>query len=201
MVCPRCNTENDESAEFCIHCGYGLRQPAAEKQSAVSPGTYLLMMTVRFLIAIFGLWVLKEVLVSLSFIKEVTIPNFPLTVISIINLVFFLLLILLIIGFAALVARMWPRVFPGYTEAGKVINVILYLIILSVLYQTLRPMAGMFQDGATILLILQITLSVIAFILILWVAVILYRALPGWLNNIRQSMVIPTPYDNTPTTK
>lgn len=196
MICPRCSKENEETAEFCIHCGFTLRKPAEGKAQTLSSGTYLLIMTLRFLLAVFGLWILKEVLINLSFIKEVTIPNFPLTVITIINLIFFVLMILLIFGFAALVARMWPKVFPGYQEGGKAINVILYLILLSITYQALRPMAASFLADVSGLMVLQVVLSVIALILVLWVAIILYRALPGWLNNIRQSMYVQTPYDD-----
>jgi hypothetical protein len=194
MVCPRCKNENVDTAVFCIHCGYDLHQTT--KAANLSSGAYFLLMTIRFVIAIFAVWVLKEILVNLSFVKDLVIPNFPLTIITMINLVFLTIMIMLIVGFAGLLVRMWPKVFPKFVEAGRAINIILYLIILSVVYDALRPVFASVFGTSTALLILQIVLVAVALILVFLVGIILYRSLPAWLNYLRQSMMVTTSYEN-----
>jgi hypothetical protein len=195
MKCPRCNTENEPTAQYCVNCAYPF-QAAPQKAQSVSAGTYLLLMTIRFLIAIFGLWIIEKVVVGLPFVEKMVIRNFPLTVTNIINIVIALLMVILLISFAILLGGMWPRAFPKYQQAGTVLSGIIYLIVLSVLYSPIETLLQKIltgQDAATAVLILQVVFAVTALVLVIWLAIIVYNALPSWLNSIRQAMIVQPP--------
>jgi hypothetical protein len=191
MNCPRCNTENEPSAQYCISCAYPL-QSTPQKAQVVSSGTYLLLMTIRFLIAIFGAWILEQILISLPFVISIQIPRFPLTVTDIINLVIAVLMVIFLISYSISLSRTWPKTFPKFTQVGTLLSGIVYLIILVVLYLPLEPIFEKiftYPYTTTAVLILQISFALIALVLMIWLAVILYHALPSWLVNLRHAMI------------
>lgn len=190
MNCPHCNTPNDPSNQFCMSCGKPMKADAtlAANRPAVSPSEWLGILTIRLVAALFGLWILNKILTQLSFVKELKIPDFDVTPASIISAVLFLVMILLLLGFARLLGVLWPRTFPKAPEAVLIWNAIIYLIVLSVGYTALRPVIQGFFDEPEVLMVFQIVLVVIALLIVIRPSIVIYKALPTWLVHLRDSL-------------
>ena len=52
MICPNCNTEIENGAKFCTHCGISLLTPKEEKDSKYS-GVLLTFILVVFMLSLF----------------------------------------------------------------------------------------------------------------------------------------------------
>lgn len=76
MNCPNCGTANEPNSRFCIKCG----QPLAEATSASPPVTgvqpnRLAILTLRLIIVLLLLWLLRFVVVRLPFTPNPPIPD------------------------------------------------------------------------------------------------------------------------------
>lgn len=193
MNCPSCNTFNDPSTQFCMNCGRPLTGEPAQMPPLVSPsltprpGEWLGILTLRLLVALLGLWLLKAIVTKLSFVRELVIPEIQLTAAEIISLLVFIVMIVLLLGFARTLGTLWPQAYPRYREASLVFNALIYLVILSFAYKALRPVLIWITNDQEILMILQIILVVLAIMIIVYPCIIVYHALPGWISNIKSS--------------
>lgn len=210
MNCPNCNTPNDSANQFCVNCGQPLgeqistpAQSPAVQSPAIQPpaiarsvSELLQVLTIRMVVILLGLWLLKVVLNWLPFIKELRIPNSPLPVPTIINTIVFLIIIVWLISYSRMLWVLWPQALPRYREAGSFLVMLIYLITLVVLYNAARPLVLTFAPGTEALTILQVVLFIIALFLLIYAIVVVYQRLPFWLPAIRQSAVFRAPAGN-----
>lgn len=203
MNCPNCGVMNDANNQFCQNCGTSLIQ-SSEKvviDRTKSARNNVLSHSFRFLICIFFLWIVKATLTSLGFVKELHIPNFPLSIMTIISIAILLMLLALLIGYSRVVALYWPQAFPNYQEAGSFWTAVIYLIILGLVYKILKPLLQIIRfDTGSIstqsasnfeqILILQLLLLVISVVVIFRAGTIIYYAIPRWYQKFREEWVV-----------
>lgn len=149
------------------------------------------LFTLRTLVTLIGIWILKLIIVSLPFVKELTIPNFPLTVIQIVNLLIDIVVVTMILNFGLGLSKYWPLEFPKAPEAGIVFTMLTYLIGLIVAYGAIKDLLDSLVDESEPVLILQIVFLVTAVLLLTRAALVVYQSLPKWLANLRDSLSTP----------
>jgi membrane protease subunit (stomatin/prohibitin family) len=211
MNCPNCNTQNDPDNQFCVNCGQLLGESTATKgQPQIEPAPIparppgiarsvpelLQILTIRMLVILLGLWLLKVVLNWLPFIKELRIPNSPLSVATIINTIVFLIIIVWLISYSRMLWVLWPQALPRYQEAGSFLVMLIYIVILVVFYNAARPLVVTFAPDTEALTVLQVALFIIALLMLIYAIVVVYQRLPFWLPAIRQSAAFRPPSGN-----
>ena len=159
----------------------------AEKKEVKVLGLY----TLRTLVTLLGIWILKLIVVSLPFFKELSLPDFPFTVIQIVNILITVVIVLVLVNFGIGLSRYWPLEFPKAPEAGTVLTMIVFLIGLITAYDSLKDILLTLVDGSEAVLILQIVFLVTSVLLLLKAALVVYQSLPKWLNNLRESLSTP----------
>ena len=205
MNCPNCNTPNDPANQFCVNCGKPLGEqasapipaPAAQPPAiARSVSELLQVLTVRMLVILLGLWLLRAVLNWLPFIKELRIPNSPVPIPTIINTLIYLIIIAWLVSYSRTLWVLWPQALPRYREAGSFLVMLIYIIILVIFYYAVRPLISVFGLGSDVLTILQVVLFIIALALLLYAIIVVYQRLPFWLPALRRSAVFKAPTGN-----
>jgi hypothetical protein len=181
MNCPNCNTPNEASNQFCVNCGAALNVPP---QTTRSSGQYLGILTARLAIALLGVWIIRSVLLSLSFVEELQIPGVNVTASMIINALIFLVVIFLLIDYARNFGALWPLAFPGYPELGYLITALIYVGVLSAIYAGVKPILLGFVSDPEVMQIFQIVLALLALIILARAAVIAYHGLADWLSGL-----------------
>ena len=190
MNCPNCNTVNPAGNQFCMNCGASLSAVGAAPITRYSSlGHALFTATGQTLISVLMLYLLRSILNGLSFIQELQIPEWRITAPEIISIIMYLLVLVLLVNYARSVAYLWPQAYPRYSGVGIVITAILYVIGLSVAYTMLKPLFQRFFTDPEPLLILRVLLALIALFLLGRAAVVVYQSLPGWLDNLRTSLM------------
>jgi len=147
--------------------------------------------TLRTIVILIGIWILKLILVSLPFFKELSIPDFPLRIIQIVNIFISFVVIAFLINFALGISKYWPLEFPKAQEAGTVFSMFILLIALIISYGTLKDVLEALIFEPEPVLILQIIFLLIAIVLLLRAALVVYQALPRWLVNFKKSITEP----------
>lgn len=194
MLCPSCNTENPVNTMYCMNCGANLQNTEAGSVTAANPaGHAIYIATGQTLVAVIMLFLLRSILTGLSFVREIQIPDWRITVPDIISIVMYLLVLLVLLNYARLLGYHWPRAFPRYVGIGMVLTAILYLIALSVTYSMLKPLFFQFFSDPEPILILRVFLALIAIFLVGRAALVVYHSTPIWLDNLRASFVT-SPY-------
>jgi hypothetical protein len=195
MICPKCNTQNEAGHQFCINCGTLLTGSANQTgipaaPLAKTPGELLAVLTIRLVILLVGLWLFKEIIIALPFTQELTIPRMPIRLPILINCVVYLVVIVLLIGYARSLNSLWRQAFPRFADLAAIFAAIVYLLALVAAYYALRPIILAFATDPYILLVFQAVLFIIALVLIIRVGVILYMRLPDWLSNLRMERML-----------
>ena len=147
--------------------------------------------TLRTLVTLLGIWILKLIVVSLPFFKELSIPNFPFTILQIVNLLIAILIVAIILNFGFGLIKYWPLEFTKVPEAGVVLSMLVFLIALIVAYDSVKELLEALLEGPEAVLILQITFLVISALLLVRAALVVYISLPKWLNSLRDSIATP----------
>ena len=192
MNCPNCNTPNEPNNAFCENCGYAL---TATNQSGggISPGQSLGIITVRLVIAILGVWIIRSLLSGLSFIEGLLIPDTSMTGVTIVNALAYIVIIVLLVGYARDLGQLWPRAFPTYPELGSLLVALVYTVILAAIYAGLRPFLIEFLPDREVLLIIQALLAFFVLIIVFRAAFIAYQGLSPWLTRLVSGLKYPTP--------
>ncbi len=205
MNCPNCNTPNDPTNQFCVSCGKPLgeqtstpAQPPTAQPPAVARSVpeLLQVLTIRMLVILLGLWLLRVILNWLPFIRELRIPNSLVSIPTIINTLIYLIIIVWLVSYSRTLWVLWPQALPRYREAGSFLVMLIYIITLVVFYYAVRPLISVVGLGSEALTILQVILFIVALGLLLYAIVIVYQRLPFWLPAIRQSAVFQSPAGN-----
>ena len=187
MNCPHCNTPNDPANRFCVNCGLDIHiQPMARgTPSAVG---VLGVQTAQLLIALFGLSILNSILTGLAFVEELEIPDFRLSAPSVITFLIYLVAVILLINYVRMLGYLWPQAFPRYPEVMVLVAVVIYLILFTMAYQSLKPFILAYATDTVPLTLLQVILLFVSLIMVGRASVIVYNALPVWLSDLRWQM-------------
>lgn len=199
--CPNCHTQNEPNSRFCINCGYVLTDiqsanPAAAANPTQLHRRYLALVTGRVVIALFLIWFLRSILLSLSFVEGLFIPEIPFSVEQIITFFAYLVAFFLLIGYSQTLRTYWAPAFPSLASLTPALLVVIYVILLSFAYRALLPiLLVLVDDPGDVVLALRVILTVLAISLLVWAGKVIYDALPGWLGSIRfdsQAVVMGT---------
>lgn len=163
----------------------------AQKKEVKVIGLY----TLRTLVTLLGIWILKLIVVSLPFFKELSIPDFPFTVVQIVNLFITIVIVVIIGNYGIGLSKYWPLEFPKAPEAGTVLTMIVFLIALITAYDSLKEVLETLVEGSEAVLILQIVFLVTSVMLLIRAALVVHQSLPKWLNNLRKSLSAPPDLD------
>jgi RNA polymerase subunit RPABC4/transcription elongation factor Spt4 len=211
MNCPNCDTVNEPTNEFCINCGQPLQEPTGEapqtprrvppappplppQPMARTVSELLQVLTIRMVVILVGLWLLKVILNWLPFIQDLRIPGSPIASSMIIDTIVYLIIVVLLVSYSRMLWVLWPQVLPRYREAATFLVMLIYIIILVVLYFAAEPLIrALVVNPGDILTVLQIILFVIALLLLVYALVIVYQRLPFWLPSVRQQVNISAP--------
>jgi hypothetical protein len=190
ITCPNCQAQNEAGSRFCISCGHDLSGVPAEGSTAVAQTglyrRYLGVSTGQFLIALLLVWLLRSILVNLSFVEGLRLPDIPFTMAQIITFIAYLIAFVLLVIYADALRSHWPRAFPRLASLTPALTVIIYVILLSLAYRALLPVIlSLVDDPGDFILLLRVALTVLALVLLGWAGKVVYDALPGWLSTIR----------------
>jgi hypothetical protein len=193
MNCPRCNTENDPTHRFCKNCGEMLHQQAPAQQpqmnyrqsfSTKSPSEALGIQTIRIIIALLGLAIVNIVFSNLAFVEELSIPNFNLQTPDLIRSIIYLISVVLIIGYAQSLAKLWPQAYPKFGDVVVIFMAIISLVTLAMAYSGIKPVLQAFTSDSTSFTILQIVFMAIALFVVIRACILVYKRIPSWINSI-----------------
>lgn len=186
MNCPSCNTPNDPQNQFCVKCRYSLTgQAHAPRPLARSYPDLLGVLTARLLILLVGSWLLKLILNWLPFTRQLVIPEINLPVSVLITSIIFFIVFFLLVNYARVLQALWPRVYPKYQSLAPALSGLVYLFALVALYYALLPILGYISTGEDVTTLFQAVFFVVALVLLVNVALLIYRRLPDWLANLR----------------
>ena len=192
MNCPNCNTPNALGNTFCENCGHSLATPS-QTPAAISGGQYLGIITVRLVVAVLGIWIIRSLLSGLSFIESLHIPDTSMTGVSIVNALAYLVIIILLVGYARDLGQLWPQAFPTFPELGALLVALVYTGILAAIYAGVRPFLVEFLPDREVLLILQVLLAFFVLIIVARAAFIAYQGLSPWLTRLVSGFKNPAP--------
>ncbi len=186
MNCPNCSTPNEPQNQFCVNCRYPLTGQAQESRPLARSYPELLgVLTARLLILLIGSWLLKLILNWLPFTRQLIIPEINLPVSVLITSMIFLIVFFLLVNYARIVQAVWPKVYPKYQSLVPALSGLVYLLALVALYYALLPILSFISTGEDMTTVFQAVFFVVALILLVNVALIIYRRLPDWLANLR----------------
>jgi hypothetical protein len=188
MNCPNCNAYNEPGSQFCMNCGYALGGTEGPGPVRTGAGSALWIATGQAVLAVLGLYLIRAILMRLSFVQEMRFPGVGITPAEMLSMLIFVLILVIILVYARRVSVLWPLAFPAYAAVAVLVTAVLYVIALSVLYGLLKPVfAELFFDPEP-LLIVQIFLTLVALAILARAAILVYNSLPAWLENMRRSM-------------
>jgi hypothetical protein len=187
--------KNESGSRFCINCGQDLGDMVTESSITVSPTgpyrRYLGVTTGQFLIALLLVRLLRSILVNLSFIEGLRLPDVPFTVVQIITFIAYLVAFVLLVIYADALRSHWPRAYPRLAPLTPALTVVIYVVLISLAYRAVLPIIlSLVDDPGDFVLLLRIALTVWALVLLSWAGKVVYDAPPGWLSGIRFSVPI-----------
>ncbi|MCI0520799.1 MAG: zinc ribbon domain-containing protein [Chloroflexi bacterium] len=200
MNCPHCNTVNDPANQFCVSCGQPIHiaegAPPARPAGGLSAGETLSMLTLHLALSLLGVWLLRAVLMGLSFVKQFQIPDFDVPTVSLISALAYLFIILIVINYARSFAVLWPQAVRGYPALGSLLVSFLYIIVLSALYKAFQPFIIELDPDPEMMLFIQGVLIVLALFILGRAFLLAYQGLAPWLSGWIVSLRPPkTPHD------
>lgn len=185
MNCPHCQTFNQPESRFCIKCGKPLSvAPSSYTPPATSPDRLLAIATGRVIIATLLLLLFRAILVRLSFFRGLTIPDFELSPTQIVTSLVHLIILYLLLNYAPALRVLWSRTFPRLAMFTVVWVVLVYLFALSSIYIAfVIPIYTLVADRM-VGTYLQITIAVLAFVMLGYAWVAVYREIPSVLRDV-----------------
>ena len=190
ITCPNCQAQNEPGSRFCISCGQSI-EGVAEKNTMAVPQENIYQRTLglaagQTLIALFLVWVVQTILISLSFVEGFRLPNITLTVPQIITSIAYLAALVLLVLFANTLGSHWPRAYPRLASLTTALTAVIYIVLISLAYRALLPVITSLVDNpADFILILRVTLTLLALVLLIRAAQVIYEAFSSWLSGIR----------------
>ncbi len=169
-----------------MNCGHEINpQDKASTAPLAHSASHLLgIWTLRLILMLFAIVIIKAILLRLPFVEGIRIPDFPITMEGIITSITYIIVLLLLLAYAQSLRVLWAQAYPKYSEAGGILAVLIYVAVLVAAYYALLPILIAIEVGRDIIFWFEVLLLVIALILLAWVGISLYRFLPKWLSNI-----------------
>lgn len=190
MNCPNCSSLNEPDSRFCISCGHDMTgQPVGHNIAVISRTSihrqYIGVSTSRLLIALLLLWFLRSILINLSFVEGLVIPDIPFAAEQIVTFLAYLVAFVLLTGYTQSLRTQWAQAYPRLASLTPALTVIIYVIVLSLLYRALQPIIySLSDDPGEFMLVFRVVLTFLALLLLGWAGRVVYAALPGWLSSI-----------------
>jgi hypothetical protein len=200
IICNQCHSENELGSRYCKLCGAALE--TSPHASGPSPSSWFGIMTLRLVVTILLLWIAGVVLINLNFIHQLALPGLSLSPTSLIGTVVLLTIVALLVKYAFDLSAIWPQLFPRMRVGGTLLSGIIQLLALALAYSALQPfMIGLFGSTEPVT-ILQVALAICAISVVVWVGLEVYRAIPGWIENLRRrpSLSMQSPSFSEPAT-
>ncbi|RME36693.1 MAG: zinc ribbon domain-containing protein [Deltaproteobacteria bacterium] len=192
IICPSCGAENSAEHRFCLQCGAPLPKRDVISTPAAGAAETLGVATWRLILAYFGLWLLHWVFAWLSFVRDlhIDVPDGRISAISIVEGIIYLVMVGLLLRYAALLGREWPRRFPRYRQILPALTAFLWLLGLHLLYRIFPLFAYLLTppDAADFMLIIQAVFFVLAFLIAARAALLVYAALPDLVRTAWDDM-------------
>ena len=140
------------------------------------------------MLALFGLGLLKIILIRLPFSQELMISELPMPVENLITIIVYLIVFVLLVIYARTLGVLWPQAYPRHANAAPAFTALVYVGGLVAAYFALRPGIAAFSTGSDLLTWSQALLLLLTIFLVGRASVVLYRFLPRWLAGIRFSV-------------
>jgi len=175
-----------------MNCGKSLgKGTTAPKQAplARSSSELLGVLTVRLLLALPGLWLIRTIINWLPFARELPVSETGFSVLMFINMMISIIVVLLLLSYTGTVRGLWPQAYPRYREVGFVIMAVVYIGVLILVYNAFLPLIVVFSDDPSILIVFQALLLLFSAIILGYAFLGVYRKLPAWLTMIRQDQL------------
>lgn len=202
MNCPNCNAYNDPGSQFCINCGQSLAggasgtAPVAPAPGVAQTSRQLLgIHTLRLLFALLVLFIFYKVLINLSFVEQIVIPDFPFTVTQIVRALVYLVALVLLLGYAQALRSLWPRAFPRWSAASTLLVALIYVAIFAAAYSAIATPLLVLTEEPDAVLVLQIVLLILALFVLGAAWVSFYSDMPSWLRDLRLSVPVSVSQD------
>lgn len=195
MNCPNCGADNEAGSRFCISCGSGL-VGGISFETEVGGGGWparsgnpfrrqIGYATARVVVGVLLAFFIRSILLGLSFVDELIIPDFPLRVFQLVDMLTYVVVIILLVAFMQMIRANWLQAFPRARELSPAIVSVLLVLALSWLYRALLPLVVQILDNpADFLLVLRITLFLLALFLLGRAGLLVYGAVPVWLDGL-----------------
>jgi hypothetical protein len=202
MNCPHCNAYNEAGSQFCINCGQSLAgnvvvagggavAPSAEETSRQLLGIH----TLRLLFGLLVLFVFYKVLINLSFVERLIIPDFPFTATEIIRALVYLVALVLLLGYAQSLRNLWPKAYPRWSAITPLLVALIYVAVIAAAYSAIATPLLVLTEEPDAVLVLQIVLLVLAVLVLGSAWVSFYTGMPSWLRNLRLNVPVSTTHD------
>jgi hypothetical protein len=195
MNCPNCYTYNEPGNQFCISCGQLLtaaNSATTPIAAATGPGQrarqLLGVQTLRIVFGLLLLFLFYRVLVNLSFVENLAIPDFPLTATAIIRSLTYLIALVLLLGYAQTLRDLWPQAFPKWSAITPVLTALLYVAVIAAVYSAIASPLLVLTRESDAVLVLQVVLLILAVFILGTAWMSFYSEMPGWLGNLRLNM-------------
>jgi len=144
--------------------------------------------TVRLALTLFGLGILRIMIIRLPFVQEMMIPELPIPLENLITIIVYLIVFVLLVVYARKLGLLWPQAYPRHANAAPAFTAFVFVGGLVALYFALQPVITAFSTVSNLLTWFQVFLLVLTVFLVVWASVVLYRFIPGWLSNIGVSV-------------
>jgi hypothetical protein len=112
------------------------------------------IVTSRLVIGLLLVWLIRTILINLSFVEGLRLPEVPFAVEAIITFVAYVIVLILLLGYAQSLQSLWPRAFPRLASLTPALTAIIYVLALSAAYSVLVPLiTSLVNDAADFVLI------------------------------------------------
>ena len=187
MNCPNCNTPNEPTSTFCVKCGESLGGKVVARKTALANSVKELLgvLTLRALVVLIILWLVYIILNWLPFVREMRISGINISLKIVIASVIYLIVVIVLNGYAKVLRVLWPKSFPQTPEFGSILATLVYLGILAAIYYAFGPLLRVITTDSSVITIFQAILFVISIVLIIPAITLLFRVAPYWLATVR----------------
>jgi transcription initiation factor TFIIIB Brf1 subunit/transcription initiation factor TFIIB len=185
MKCPNCGTENAENNSFCLECGARLEEKKMDNRSMWRKK--LTIEAFRVILFIFVLLILNSLFIDMNFLQDLANRLPKINLLLIIKTILNFAIIIVILGFAKFIGIFWPKSFPKFFQAAFFIKLAIYLIALTIFYNSTIWAIQQYIMDSNVIFLYQILFGLVAVILLIRAFVELYQVLPIWLQNIDEN--------------
>jgi len=190
MNCPNCHAYNPPGSKFCIGCGKELPAniPTHSTNSQAIARQTLGEQTVRSLLSLFVLYLFYRVLLRLSFVEQLSIPEVQLSGTQISTSLALIVALLVLFAYVRVVRDTWSRAYPIWQGVSGLIIALVYVVMLAMAFSAIRPTVNSLVTNSSDVNDILLALRLFAFLVALFVLGTAWRNFylntPRWLSNL-----------------